>query len=576
MPTTRPFRVLYREFLFRIVDRELLSTHAKGDASQLLLQIVALLAFLSVCFAVLGLGFDQHAPAHARLLSAWNFEHFLIATSMLAVGLFAVMSWGSMFPDHRDVLVLAPLPIRAHTILLAKLAAVVTALGLVVFTLNVASGFVWPFVLSGASPAAWIRLFAAYWLTMMAAGIFVFGVVMGAQGIAAALLPYRYFRRVSSFLQLAAFCIIVAGYFLQPMRVTSATLLAAQQRGPFGSSPSYWFLGLFQTLAGSADLAPLTQRARAGVAVAILGTMIAYAWSYVRTLQRIVEEPGIAPDPHHVAWLPAFGNALQTAIVQFSVRTLFRSAQHRVVLAFYWGIAFAVAVMFFETPRGQQLAAGAATGRWQDASVPLLVGSLALAGFAVLAARMAFALPLDLPANWIFRVMPVRGGLAYTAARRRAFVVVGALPACVASALVLFWQWPWQPAVEHLVALALLSLIFVELCLHGTQKIPFTCSYLPGKSRVHIVVFVVVILLFPLTIMAATFERDALQQAGSYATMLGVLTLIWLGARWRTARMAIAEGAQPEFEDEPPGRVLTLELWESRFKAEAHSSTIDA
>ena len=50
--TKRQFRVLYRDFLFRIVDRELLSTHAKGDASQLLLQIVALLIFLSVCFCV--------------------------------------------------------------------------------------------------------------------------------------------------------------------------------------------------------------------------------------------------------------------------------------------------------------------------------------------------------------------------------------------------------------------------------------------------------------------------------------------------------------------------------------------
>jgi hypothetical protein len=46
-----PFRVLYREFLFRIVDREHLSTHATGDSSQLLLQLVALLAFMSALFS---------------------------------------------------------------------------------------------------------------------------------------------------------------------------------------------------------------------------------------------------------------------------------------------------------------------------------------------------------------------------------------------------------------------------------------------------------------------------------------------------------------------------------------------
>ena len=48
----RQFRVLYRDFLFRIVDRDLLSTYATGDASQLLLQFVALLGGLSVCFSV--------------------------------------------------------------------------------------------------------------------------------------------------------------------------------------------------------------------------------------------------------------------------------------------------------------------------------------------------------------------------------------------------------------------------------------------------------------------------------------------------------------------------------------------
>ena len=39
---------------------------------------------------------------------------------MLIVGIFSVLSWDLMFPGHRDVLVLAPLPIRAHTLLLAK------------------------------------------------------------------------------------------------------------------------------------------------------------------------------------------------------------------------------------------------------------------------------------------------------------------------------------------------------------------------------------------------------------------------------------------------------------------------
>jgi hypothetical protein len=42
-------------------------------------------------------------------------EHFFIATTMLAVGILAVLSWDSTLPDRRDVLVLAPLSFaRSH------------------------------------------------------------------------------------------------------------------------------------------------------------------------------------------------------------------------------------------------------------------------------------------------------------------------------------------------------------------------------------------------------------------------------------------------------------------------------
>ena len=70
---------------------------------------------------------------------------------MLVVGLFAVLSWDAMFPGQRDVLVLGPLPIRAHTILLAKFAAVATALGLTVLALHAVAGLIWPLALNGTS-----------------------------------------------------------------------------------------------------------------------------------------------------------------------------------------------------------------------------------------------------------------------------------------------------------------------------------------------------------------------------------------------------------------------------------------
>src|SRR5262249_30339825 len=136
----RSFRILYREFLLRVVDRELLSAHAGGDAHEFCTQLAAILLFFSVAISIPALDRNSEWSSPLRLFFSWRFEHFLIATTMLAVGLFAILSWGSMFPDHRDVLVLAPLPVRARTILLAKLAAIATALALVVLAMHAVAG----------------------------------------------------------------------------------------------------------------------------------------------------------------------------------------------------------------------------------------------------------------------------------------------------------------------------------------------------------------------------------------------------------------------------------------------------
>src|SRR5882757_3295032 len=118
--TKLQFQVLYRQFLFRMVDLELLSVHAQGDASRLFGQFGSLLVFIGVWgFAGTALAFvEGRKPRAEILISAWGAEHAVIATTMLVVGLFAVLSWDSTFLDRRDVMVLAPLPIRTSTLFL--------------------------------------------------------------------------------------------------------------------------------------------------------------------------------------------------------------------------------------------------------------------------------------------------------------------------------------------------------------------------------------------------------------------------------------------------------------------------
>ena len=222
------FRVLYREFLFRIVDLEILSSRA--DIAALLGQFAAMLAALSLMFCQGALRiFRSQAPSSATLVSAWADEHFLIATTMAVVGLFAVLSWDAALPNQRDVLVLAPLPVRRRTLFLAKLTAAGTALALAVAALNFFSGVFYPFAIGLASGGfvGVVRSFAAYWFTMLAAAAFMFGWVLGIQGMAAQLLSRQHFLRLSAVLQTVSFCLILAVYFLQPPLATPIALRRA-------------------------------------------------------------------------------------------------------------------------------------------------------------------------------------------------------------------------------------------------------------------------------------------------------------------------------------------------------------
>jgi len=149
----RQRRVLYREFLFRVADRELLSAAAKGDASQLLLQVLTLLLCVGVLASAPALFFAPGPNPQAWLLVSWNIVHFLIATTMLVVGVFGVLGWHSIFPDQRDILVLAPLPVRARTILLAKVAALATAVAAILLSLHIATSVAWTLRLNTSSPS---------------------------------------------------------------------------------------------------------------------------------------------------------------------------------------------------------------------------------------------------------------------------------------------------------------------------------------------------------------------------------------------------------------------------------------
>ena len=528
------FRVLYRVFLLRVVDLELLS--ADGDTTKLLGQFAALFAAVSFMFTAPLILFGGGLPQDDIL----TMEHFLIATTMVVISLFSVLNWDSIFPDRRDVLVLAPLPVRANTLFLAKLASLAFAMALSVVALNVFTGLVWPAVIfaAHAGVVAACQSAAAYWITIFAAAAFIFFSVLAVQGVTALLLPRQQFLRLSALLQVAAFCLFVGVYILEPSLQDPSLLATPESQRVLMWLPTYWFFGLFQQLNGSmlSGLAPLASRAWIGLAVAAFAASVTVLLSFRYTLRKTVEEPDILPSVGKITWPQSFGNSLQSAVLLFTVRTLLRSRQHRVILSFYFGVGFAVALAYIKFPLGQHgLSRVATTGQ---AIVPFFVASILMMCVAVAGVRVVFPLPVALRANWNFRLTELRHAPEYSVAVRRSLFVLSVVPVWLATGALLLCTFPPRIVFEHLLVLGLLGAILVELSMHGFQKVPFTCSYLPGKGNLQYAFWGCVLLVLPLINMVAKLEEQMLHIPAGYISMILVLGIAATLARWRSSVLA--------------------------------------
>jgi hypothetical protein len=544
------FQVLYRQFLLRVIDLELLS--AQGDPTKLLGQFATVLLSFSFLVSVpvlfMGLGGARRVSPEA----GWSFEHFLIATTMVVVGLFSVLSWDSAFPDRRDVLILAPLPVRARTLFLAKLAALGAGLSLSMVALNGVSGLLYPLFFTPAHSGflSVFRSLAAYWLTIVAASAFLFGSVLTIQGVASKILRRQLFLRVSALLQVLTFCLFLSVYVLEPSLEARAALVAPGNQTLLASLPSYWFLGLFQQLNGSMEPAfvPLARRAWIALGIATLGTVASILVSYLHTLRRIVEEPDILPGSRRSNGSPRVTSSLDNAILLFSLRTLLRSQQHRLILSLYLGVGFAVMLILIRPALGN----GAATAG------ALLTVSILMLCVAVVALRTVFSMPIMLRANWVFRVAALQPVVRYSKAVRRSLVLLAVAPVWTVFAVLFFSIWPWRIAAAYLVALGLAGSILADLCSHGFHKIPFTCSFQPGKANIQFAFWGLLVLL-PLTRMAANHVWKTLQHPSGRAGIIISLCTLAMAAYWRTRRAAkLADAMQFEEVEEP--QIVSLEL----------------
>ena len=155
-------------------------------------------------------------------------------------------------------------------------------------------------------------------------------------------------------------------------------------------------------------------------------------------------------------------------------------------------------------------------------SVSFLLVTIVTTILTVFSLRVVASLPISLSANWVIRITQIRPALYYQKAVRMSWLALGLAPPLLLMAAILVAAYPWA-ALGHFLLMLCLGILLVELCLYTFPKIPFTCSYLPGKAQIDFVFWACLMLIFRLLNEGAEIESRMLRHVLSCTGLI----LMW-------------------------------------------------
>ena len=454
-------------------------------------------------------------------------ELWLITLMMSALGFATAVKWQSLFPGLRDYQVLGALPLRVRQIFQAKFLALLLVSAIAVAVICTLPAVTFPLVSAGRwqinpSLAANLRVQAV----AFAAGcyFFFFG-MLALEGVLLNLLPPRIFSRVNGYLQGLLVAVMLIGIVLS-FSINTRFLPIALRPDISAWLPPVWFLGLHQNLLGDPDpfMAVLARRAETALALAAALTMVCYVAGY-RRHRRLLVESASAPSRRDGKWAGAVlewlvPNPRQQAIFVFLAKTLARSSQHRMMLMGYGGLGLAILLTGLLGIEEAVPAANRAAAHFVYTHVILLL-------FLLIGLRHLFTIPVEWKANWTFQLAERQGRVDWLRAVDRFIlfwgaVVMLALPLPLEARLL-----GWRAASETAI-FAASGLLCYEWVFINWQKLPFTCSHLPGKMPAWIVTLWGVGILGALPLVNGLLLISLFHPV-FYVILFGVIAACWLG-----------------------------------------------
>jgi hypothetical protein len=323
-------------------------------------------------------------------------------------------------------------------------------------------------------------------VAVLAGNAFIFLAMVAVQGLLLNVLGWRGYRRWAPYAQSILIAALVGMFFLS----LGISLDIDPRQGAYGVQkylPPVWFMGLYETEIGwtQPGFRELAVQAWSALGLAAGVAAAAYALSYRRSARQLFEQgegPGSAPGWLRLAMAAVVNRWLlrstgERAAFHFVCDTLARSRSHRVLVGGYAGVGLAVVFQSF----AGIMASGARTW-WESPSGLLLPAQLVLGLFMLAGMRYAFSVPAELKANWVFQTAGALDGAECLRGVRKAVVAIGILPLYGVLGVVHVWLWGWQAGGLHTLYGLVVAWMTMEVMLVGMEKLPFTCSYVAGKT----------------------------------------------------------------------------------------------
>ena len=558
-----PAALLTRHFFHALFDFGVFSQEGADSFVRVVIGIIAALIALGMLLM------RMYAVKYGALAAALSAEPYaravladttlVIALPMWIVAFVTVLVSQSLFPDETDFRVLMPLPIDRAVVFGAKLLALGLFAGLFTLTVHVALS---PIVLL-MSMHRWavdgiVQSLLAYWIVSGGASVFSLLAVAAANGLLIACTPRSRVHHAAAVMRsgmLGAMVLMLPLVLALPAQ----DLRLAEHSPLLYLAPPAWFLGVDRVLLGNRD--PYFVQLSRVAGLAFLSTGLVTLGSYLHVYRRfdrvMLRSFGVSAGVRRL-W-PLAAIPARAAVRDFTAATLRRSALHQGILIGLSACGVAMAMNAFL--RGGPLAW--LLGLGGDArSVITVVGGMPFALVFILgiAARAALALPIEPKANWIFRTTEHDAIRADQLRAAEHVIVVLAVLIPVVLTLPIQWLAAGPRALVSSALTGVFGLLWAEALLHDWQRIPFTCSYMPGKHTVAQSAVVGIGLFLIVSTIGSGIEVASLRARTPAPGLMIVVVLSAVVAvlrRWRRKRWS---QTPLMFDDELPTDVQVFKL----------------